>query len=79
MKIKKTVHWCLEKWEICIILIHLARSLQMMASECQQSKVGNETKGLKEILQMNEGDHCDCLLMIVEKAIRGKFKKMIML
>jgi len=51
----------------------------MMASECQQSEVGNKTKGLKEILQVNEGGHCDCLLMIVEKAIRGKFKKMIML
>ena len=28
---------------------------------------------------MNEGDCHDCLLMIVEKAMRGKFKKMIML
>ena len=27
---------------------------------------------------MNEGDYYDCLLMIMEKAIRGKFKKMIM-
>ena len=50
-----------------------------MASECQQSKVGNKTKGSNEILQMNEGDCHDCLLMIVEKAMRGKFKKMIML
>ena len=50
----------------------------MMVSERQQSKVGNETKGLNETLQMNEGDHCDCLLMIMEKAMRGKFKKMIM-
>ena len=49
----------------------------MIASECQQSEVGNKTKGLNEILQMNEGDHCDCLLMIMEKAMRGKFKKMI--
>ena len=47
----------------------------MMASECQQSEVGNKTKGLNEISQMNEGDCYDCLLMIVEKAIRGKFKK----
>ena len=51
----------------------------MMVSECQQSKVGNKTKGSNETLQMSEGDHCDCLLMIVEKTIRGKFKKMIML
>ena len=48
----------------------------MMASECQQSKEKNKTKGSKEISQMNEGDCHDCLLMIVEKAIRGKFKKM---
>ena len=51
----------------------------MMVSECQQSEVGKKTKGLNEILQMNEGDCQNCLLMIVEKAIRGKFKKMIML
>ena len=50
----------------------------MMASECQQSKVGNKRKGSNEILQMNEGDCYDCLLMIVEKAMQGKFKKMIM-
>ena len=78
-KIKNAFLWCLEKWEICIVLIHWARLLEMVASECQQSKVGNKTKGLKEISQTNEGDCCDCLLMIMEKAMRGKFKKMIML